>query len=169
MSDLTRVGTLYDLLHWLSEDGAQVVQSSQLHVLVHQHGGQGAGSEQCRHILWREGGGGVREGTLLTPVYTGTTFLWIQLQTQLIQIILRPPVLCPSLNLNPLLVVVPCKQGFRHTYIHIHTQGVHTYTHIHTHKHTHARTYIHTCTHTHTPSLSTDLARQALMSGTSLL
>ena len=34
----------------------------QLHELVHQHGGEGVGTEQGGHVLWRDGGTGEGEG-----------------------------------------------------------------------------------------------------------
>ena len=48
---LTGVWTLYYLLDGLLENGLEVGTGCELHELVHEHGGEGAGSEQGAHVL----------------------------------------------------------------------------------------------------------------------
>ena len=47
----TGVRTLNDLLDGSLENGAQVGAGSELHELIHEHRGEGAGPEQSAHVL----------------------------------------------------------------------------------------------------------------------
>jgi len=53
---LAGVRALHDLGDGGSEDESEIVRGSELHELVHEHGGQSAGPEQGGHILCYHGG-----------------------------------------------------------------------------------------------------------------
>ena len=47
---LTRLSGSHDVGNGLLENGVEILTGCELHELIHQHGGEGASSKQCRRI-----------------------------------------------------------------------------------------------------------------------